>query len=169
MGMTERKPPGMSFESWVDRQIRQAKERGEFDDLPGAGRPLPGAGTVDDENWWLRGYLERQGATDALVPPAIRLRKELDELPDTVRRLRSEQQVRSLVDAINERVEEVWRGPASGPPVRLGKVDPDAMVALWRAAAATLPAPGSDDAERSPRRWWGRINDGWAARRRGGL
>ncbi|GAT83553.1 molecular chaperone DnaJ [Streptomyces sp. F-3] len=39
--MTERKPPGIPFESWVDRQIREAQQRGEFDRLPGAGRPLP--------------------------------------------------------------------------------------------------------------------------------
>jgi hypothetical protein len=38
--MTERKPPGMSFESWVDKQIREATERGEFDGLPGAGKPI---------------------------------------------------------------------------------------------------------------------------------
>jgi hypothetical protein len=29
------------FESLLDRQIRAAQERGEFDDLPGAGKPLP--------------------------------------------------------------------------------------------------------------------------------
>lgn len=39
--MTERKPTGQSFESWVDKQIREAAERGELADLPGAGRPLP--------------------------------------------------------------------------------------------------------------------------------
>lgn len=30
------------FESWIDRQIREAQERGEFDDLPGAGEPIKG-------------------------------------------------------------------------------------------------------------------------------
>jgi hypothetical protein len=38
--MTERKPPGVSFETRVERQIREAIEHGEFDDLPGAGRPI---------------------------------------------------------------------------------------------------------------------------------
>ena len=34
----------MSFhESWVEKQIREAQERGEFDNLPGAGKPLSGA------------------------------------------------------------------------------------------------------------------------------
>jgi len=39
--MTERKPPGVSWESWFDEQIRRAREDGAFDNLPGAGKPLP--------------------------------------------------------------------------------------------------------------------------------
>ncbi len=41
MGVKVRKPQDVQdWESWVDRQIREAQERGEFDDLPGKGRPL---------------------------------------------------------------------------------------------------------------------------------
>jgi DnaJ family protein C protein 28 len=29
-----------NWESWVDQQIREARERGEFENLPGAGQPL---------------------------------------------------------------------------------------------------------------------------------
>ena len=48
--MTERKPPGVPFESWVDKQIRDAEGRGEFTRLPGAGKPLPaGIDTTYDE------------------------------------------------------------------------------------------------------------------------
>jgi DnaJ family protein C protein 28 len=31
---------GRDWESWIDQQIREAQERGEFDDLPGKGKPL---------------------------------------------------------------------------------------------------------------------------------
>jgi hypothetical protein len=41
--VSERKPPGVSWESWVDKQIREAQDKGEFDDLPGHG-------PTDDEN-----------------------------------------------------------------------------------------------------------------------
>lgn len=47
------------FESLVDQQIRLAQERGEFDTLPGAGKPLPGRGEPDDPHWWVKGW--RQG------------------------------------------------------------------------------------------------------------
>jgi hypothetical protein len=131
--MTERKPPDVTFESWIDKQIREAAERGEFDDLPGAGKPLPGAGGTDDENWWLRGYLRREGVeTDALLPAPLRLRKEIERLPDAVRGLRSEAAVRAVVDALNARIRDHWRAPATSPvPVRL--VNPDAVVERWRA------------------------------------
>jgi hypothetical protein len=39
--MTGRKPPGMSWETWIDRQIRQGMDNGDFDNLPGHGRPSP--------------------------------------------------------------------------------------------------------------------------------
>ena len=46
-------------ENLVDRLIREAMESGDFNDLPGAGKPLPGAGTADDEYWWLRDWVKR--------------------------------------------------------------------------------------------------------------
>ena len=58
--MTERKPPGVSWESWIERQIREAQERGEFDNLPGAGKPIEGLEGPHDELWWLKRMLERE-------------------------------------------------------------------------------------------------------------
>lgn len=52
------------FESHVDRLIREAAERGDFDDLPGTGKPIPGKGTKDDELWWVRRWLKRNLSTD---------------------------------------------------------------------------------------------------------
>lgn len=51
---------GHHFELEVDRVIREAVERGEFDDLPGVGKPIPGAGERDDEMWWVRNWVTRQ-------------------------------------------------------------------------------------------------------------
>ncbi len=49
-----------SAESVVERRIRQAMERGEFDDLPGTGKPIPGAGETYDPLWWVRAWVERE-------------------------------------------------------------------------------------------------------------
>ena len=37
--MAEKKGP-KDWESWIDEQIREAQQRGEFDNLPGKGKPL---------------------------------------------------------------------------------------------------------------------------------
>lgn len=46
-------------ETLAERIIREAMESGQFDDLPGLGKPIPGAGTVDDELWWVRSWVKR--------------------------------------------------------------------------------------------------------------
>lgn len=56
------------IEPVVDRIIREAMESGEFDDLPGTGKPIPGAGTVDDEMWWVRSWLQRNVIDDDQPP-----------------------------------------------------------------------------------------------------
>lgn len=152
-------------ESAVDRALREAAERGAFDDLPGRGRPLP---QLDDpsEDWWVRGYLRREGlSTDLLLPPSVQLRKEIDRLPRTLAALRSERDVRDTVAELNVRIVEHLRFPA-GPRVPIRRVDADEAVARWAAgrSPAAPPAPVPDatavpDAPaptRARRRWWHR-------------
>lgn len=45
--------------TWIDEIIIKAQEDGEFDNLPGMGKPIPGAGKPDDELWWFRSWLKR--------------------------------------------------------------------------------------------------------------
>ena len=75
------------FESWIDRQIREAQERGEFDNLRGAGEPLKGLGGRDDENWWIKGLIERENLRPPL-PGSLLLRKETSGDRRDRRRLR---------------------------------------------------------------------------------
>ena len=46
------------WESAIDKQIREAQERGDFDNLPGQGRPLPSE--VWDGEWGLAYHILRQ-------------------------------------------------------------------------------------------------------------
>lgn len=57
-------------EQFVDRLIREAMERGEFDDLPGKGRPIPGQGEFDGEGWWIRRWIERNRQRDLEGQPS---------------------------------------------------------------------------------------------------
>ncbi len=52
------------WESAVDQQIREAQERGDFDNLPGRGQPLPFE--TWDEEWGLAHHILRQ-AGETLV------------------------------------------------------------------------------------------------------
>ena len=65
--MTRRKPPGAGWESWIDYQIREAQERGEFDDLPAAGKPIPDLDKPFHEMWWVKDKLRREGLS--YMPP----------------------------------------------------------------------------------------------------
>ena len=161
--MTERKPPEISFASWVDQQINEAAERGAFDNLPGAGKPLPRRGTAEDGQAWLRDYLRREGVSaHELLPTPLRLRKEIERLTETVQDLRSEQEVREVVREINQRILQ-WRRIPEGPPIHLPIVNAETMLTRWRDAQPkpSFPAQAGSTAQEvpSPRpRWWHRLS-----------
>lgn len=156
--MTERKPPEISFASWVDQQINEAAERGAFDDLPGAGQPLPKRGEAGDGQAWLRDYLRREGVSgEELLPLPLRLRKEVERLTGSVQELRSEQEVREVVGALNQRILE-WRRIPEGPPVYLRLVDEEAMLVRWREGRPPSSPAYAHPEPPSPRpRWWHRL------------
>jgi hypothetical protein len=124
------------YESVVERQIREAQERGEFDNLPGAGKPLR---LSDDPDWWVKQLVEREGIdlSDAL-PPAIALRKEAAGFPLSLVDLRSEESVRAVLEDFNRRVRLDRLRPVVGPfpPTLARTVDVDELVAQWRALRA---------------------------------
>jgi hypothetical protein len=164
--MTERKPPGISFTSWVDQQINEAAERGAFDNLPGAGKPLPNGRQADDGQAWLRDYLRREGVSaEELLPAPLKLRKEVERLAETVQDLRSEQEVRDVVKGLNERILH-WRRIPLGPPLFLPLVDEETTVSRWRDRHPATPSTsfparaGHHGRERESSRgaWWQRLS-----------
>ena len=129
--MTERKPAGVSFETWIDAQIREARERGEFDNLPGAGKPLASIDIHDDDMWWIKQWLKRENLS--FTPPALALRKSVEDMLESVGKLRTEAAVRQVVGELNERIREMNRiPPMDGPPTSLSVLDVESVVSLWR-------------------------------------
>ena len=121
----------MHYESWVERQIREAMERGDFDNLPGAGQPIPGLTGQDEENWWVKRLLEREKLPMPL-PTSLALRKEIAGLAETLADVPTEEAVREIVSDLNERIRDTHRRRVDGPPLVLGLVDVDATVVEWR-------------------------------------
>jgi hypothetical protein len=177
--MTERKPPQMSYNSWIDQQIADAERRGLFEDLPGAGKPLnikPGTADGDYGQAWLRDYARREGvAAEEMLPTPLALRKEIERLAQSVGEFRTEAEVREAAADLNRRIVE-WRRIPVGPPIHVRLVNADDLADRWRtaraarlAAQAGAAAPAktnlaakagakagarADRAESGNRSWW---------------
>ena len=124
----------MSFEHWTDLQVRQAQERGEFDNLPGKGKPLPNIDDHDDM-WWIRQWLRRENLS--VTPPTIAIRKSVEDTLASIERLRSETRVREVIGELNQRIRELNRKPpVDGPPSSVSPLDEEWVVALWRGRRA---------------------------------
>jgi hypothetical protein len=135
LGNGARKPKAASWESWVERRIRVGIERGDFENLQGKGKPLDGitpsgVETHHDEDWWLKAKLRRERLS--YLPPTLALRKELEEAVQAIARASHEESVRRVVDDINQRIREVNRRGAEGPPSSLMPLDDEAVLAKWR-------------------------------------
>ena len=120
------------YESSVDRQLREAQERGDFDTLEGLGKPLPDAGREYDEDWWVKDWLRREGDGSGVLPATLALRREVEDLPQIVDRLRYEAAVRERVAEVNERIRRAGVGLLDGPPVVLKPLDADEVLRGWR-------------------------------------
>ncbi|MFF7973489.1 DnaJ family domain-containing protein [Streptomyces sp. NPDC007905] len=142
--MTERKPPGVPFESWVDKQIRDAQRRGEFDRLPGAGEPLPpGLDSTYDELWWVKRKMAREGL--AVLPPALALRKEAEDALAAAYAAPSERIVRKIITDVNAKIRDMMFKPPPGPPLGKKPYDVEEVVREWgRLRAAAKDARVSD-------------------------
>jgi hypothetical protein len=148
-------------QTWVDLQVQRAMERGDFDDLPGAGKPLK-LDATHDPNWWLKKLVEREHV--AVLPPSLALRKEDAELDETLDALNTEAEVRRHLTDFNERVVAARYRLPEGPPLVTMPRDVEATVAAWRErrtarlaeqrrkAREALARPRAE--EPGKRRWW---------------
>src|SRR6185295_5751842 len=124
--MTERKPAGVSWESWIEGQIREGMKRGEFDDLPGAGKPLRNIDQPHDETWWLREKLRQENVS--FLPPALAVRKELEDALERIAKADTESAVRQIVAVINARIVQVNSRTTSGPPSSVMPLSVDGVI-----------------------------------------
>jgi hypothetical protein len=128
--MTQRKPPGTSWESWIEAQIRVAQEQGAFDNLPGAGKPLPDIDREYDPLWWVKQLVQREQL--AMLPPSLELLRKVETELAAIGKLPDEAAVRRRVAALNLEIAKVNATVMEGPPTRLGTLDVDQVVARWR-------------------------------------
>jgi hypothetical protein len=108
----------------VEEQIKEAIARGEFDNLPGQGRPLP---TGDDgPGWWARRQIEQVRRQDRLSELSARIDRDLGE----VWVLRDETAVQERVTEFNLEIEAANRDVPIDEQLSL--LDPADVLRTWR-------------------------------------
>ena len=146
--MTERKPTGLSWESWTEKQIEEGRRAGLFDGLDGAGRPIEGLDEPHDEQWWVKAKLRRENVD--YLPPTIAIRGERDVAVAAALDAADECEARRIVREINDRIRYVNSHTVSGPPSTVWVVDEESVVERWRAAhpanGSIVGPDGEDDA-----------------------
>ena len=158
--------PAMSPETArIEGAIDQAIARGDFDDLPGAGKPLK-LPSRHDPDWWIKQRLEEGDVDrDALLPPVVLLRREYDRRDETLAALSDEQSVREYARDFTERV---LADRCANPMARImcPELDPEEAVARWRELRAERARPERPEPDQGPsrsapgtsheprRRWW---------------
>jgi cytosine/adenosine deaminase-related metal-dependent hydrolase len=141
--MTERKPPGVPFESWVDKQIRDAQGRGEFERLPGAGEPLPAdLDSAYDELWWVKRKMAREGLS--VLPPALALRKEAEDALAAAYAAPSERMARKIIEDVNVKIKDMMFKPPPGPPLGKKPYDVEEVLRAWRQRRAAARRGASE-------------------------
>jgi hypothetical protein len=127
------KKPLETHERYVDRIIREAQDEGEFDHLPGAGKPLPLTGALE-EAWWIKEKLRREKLSD--LPEALAIRYEAEQVVAAIARETDERCVRERLEELNARIRKINRTTVAGPPTTLAPLDVDEVVRRWRAGRA---------------------------------
>jgi hypothetical protein len=56
-----------AIELVADNRIRQAMEEGQFDDLPGHGKPIPDIDEPYDPLWWVKKWIRREQMGNTLA------------------------------------------------------------------------------------------------------
>lgn len=128
--MSIERQDGESHESFVERQIREAREEGAFDRLAGAGKPLPPL-HPEEEGWWIKRKLEAEKLE--ILPEALEIRREVERVLASLPSLADERQVRERLQELDARIRKVNRTTVAGPPTSVAPLDVEAVVQRWRA------------------------------------
>ena len=128
--MAERKPPGVSWHSWIEQTIETARREGQFEDLPGKGKPIAGLNSPYDPDWWPKQLIQREKLS--LLPPALAIRARVQQEIPRILKLRRERDVRVALGKLNDEIAKVNRTVWEGPATAIGKIDEQSFLERWR-------------------------------------
>ena len=127
--MTQRKPIGTNWQSWIDLQIAAAQRNGEFDNLEGAGKPLKNLDEPRDEMWWVKQKMANENLD--MTPDTLRIRQKKEKWLATYYLLYSEAEVRSQGEKLNKEIQKA-NNTDLGPLLPQNLLDVEALCKKWR-------------------------------------
>ena len=130
MSEPKKRRPGENWASYAEEQIREAQAAGEFENLPGFGKPIPGIDEPYDENWWLKEKLRRERIS--ALPPALEIALDRERTLARLETLKSEAEVRQEFTALNDRIRRAHFGCLWGPPCNTLPVDVEEFMRQWK-------------------------------------
>jgi hypothetical protein len=132
-GFEKEKPKRpLTWDRLAEERILAAQADGEFENLPGFGKPIPGIDEPHDELWWVKDKLKREQLSS--LPPALAIRLDLEKTLAQIERLPSENEVRQVIAALNERIRQASFAVVWGPPVDVMPLDVEEVVGRWKSA-----------------------------------
>ena len=114
-----------AFETIADRRIREGRAAGAFDDLPGAGKPIPDLGRERPAGWWAARVVRR----DRSMARADQLDRNVRTAMPELWRLRNERDVEDRIDELNAEIDDYNRVTTWE---RRARLDRAVLVAKWR-------------------------------------
>ena len=129
--MTERKPQKEKWDSFVERQIREAQETGEFDQLSGFGQPCQSMDEPITENWWLKKKIKRERLS--LLPPSLEIKRDIETTLQRINDLSDIDRVRRELTSLNQRIRKANLASVWGPPSTVMELDVEQHIQRWKA------------------------------------
>jgi hypothetical protein len=128
---SERPKRPLSWNLLAEERIQSALEEGQFENLPGFGKPIPAIDEPHDELWWVKDKLKREQISS--LPPALAIRLDVEKTLAALASVAAESVVRKEVALLNERIRKAGFA-AWGPSVDVLPLDLEETVARWRAS-----------------------------------
>ena len=132
------KPPGQSWESFAERRVRDAIEAGDFQNLPGFGKPIPDIDEPWDENSWVRKKLKAEEVR--ALPPILEARLRIERFLQELAAIPTEYEVRRRLVELNEFVRSAHFSHIAGPADGVRPLDESVVLADWRRRRSPSPS-----------------------------
>mgnify|MGYP001220555839 CR=1 FL=1 len=126
--------PVVSDKAWrllAESKIQSAQDEGEFQQLPGFGKPLADIdNAVAAEMGWMKDKLKRENIS--ALPPALQLKKTVATRLLEILELKQEAEVRDAIENLNQQIAKENMNILWGPPSTTTEVDVETVLRRWK-------------------------------------